>query len=116
MPACDPDVLGDCEGGYFLCNEVEDDLTLCEWSEPLTPDDGDWSCEVDGTAVSCDGESLPTGQTGDPETWWHCTEIESGGVTCEREPPFPHDDLADEWDCSYDEDNFWACTSVDEGA
>lgn len=114
--ACDPDGFVPCVDDYFSCEVFDEEggIIHCEGSRPATPDEGDWSCEVEAMTLVCEGEDYPIGEA----PYWFCGELHDGTVRClslAYQPDISSLPPDMTWDCQYDPDemNLVCDSSID---
>lgn len=93
-----------CPDDWFQCSGDEDGNLSCQGQRPVTPDRGDWWCEVEGphalerAQFVCHGSTSPTSPGP-----WSCEPDEYGeGFICSRESYWPEAGEGDFWDCQYE--------------
>ena len=110
-PNCD--LPRPCPDDWFLCSTQDDGEISCEGQLPVTPDRGEWYCDVVGSHALeramflCRGSTLPTS----PEPWV-CSEGEYSNL-CLLNTYWPDAGEGPFWDCAYMSDRIYC--SYEEG-
>jgi len=94
-----------CPDDLFHCNTQDDGEITCEGQRPVTPDRGEWFCDVAGAHALdralfiCSGSSMPANPAP-----WVCEEGEYS-IYCVLDTYWPDAGDGPYWDCMYIGDN-----------